>query len=601
MPRRLLIAEDSRTIRTLVHLVLALDDVELIDVEDGNEVVPQARACSPDLILLDVAIQGGDGYEVCKALKSDPALARIPVLFLAGERRECTEERWKGVGAQGVVIKPFKAQTFLEEIRGFLGAAPEVDEAEAPVAEEIPVFEEPAAPAAQAELSPTGGERAELEIEEEIPIDEIDEAIAESEAPTVGDTGIGTADRPPLSDEGIRWETDGADATVARDPSTLPIQGNDWEEASGAETIARKPEELQSYRQPPASPLSESAATPSVEREASPTQPVAEPVAPRPEAPAPPETVPAAPSAEGEGGREEAAESADFQELEAEIEQDLKDIGTGGYGDTDEIEIAVFSSEEIDPSEALSLEHLDSIIGDEETHDEAAVRQPTHTATPPSVASAPIIMSDEMESDLVERIEPKMAEAVEALIDRIEDRVARHVAEQAEKRMADPARLEAILQAAVEAKLQRLDEVLERRIPEVLAQVANERMTDAFSGFEAKLEEQLSSILEESKPLIQSQFENVLSGAVEQNLSALLQSAVQSLNLPERVDRKIAEQLKPLAAAVTPLTTEMIEKQVKKIAALLIKKVVMKTVPRMAEKAIRQETEVLKRELRKEL
>ncbi|RME42774.1 MAG: hypothetical protein D6795_20530, partial [Deltaproteobacteria bacterium] len=314
---------------------------------------------------------------------------------------------------------------------------------------------------------------------------------------------------------------------------------------------------------------------------------------------APAETAPAAPSAEISEGRE-APESVEFQELEAEIEQDLEDIGSGGYGDTDEIEISVFSSEEIDASEALSLEHLDSIIGDEETHGEAAVRRPAGTAAPP-VASAPIIMSDEMEADLIDRIEPKMAEAVEALLGRIEDRVARHVAEQAEKRLADPARLESIVQAAVEAKLQRLDEVLDRRIPEVLAQVANERMTDAFTGFEAKLEEQLSSILDESKPLIQSQFENVLSGAIEQNLSMLLQSAVRSLNLPERVDRKIAEQLKPLAAAVTPLTTEMIEKQVKKIAALLIKKVVMKTVPRMAEKAIRQETAILERELRKEL
>ncbi|RME42217.1 MAG: response regulator, partial [Deltaproteobacteria bacterium] len=251
MPRRLLIAEDSRTVRTLIHLLLALDDVELIDVEDGNEVVPQARASSPDLILLDVALQGRDGYEVCKALKSDPALARIPVLFLAGERRECTEERWKGVGAQGVVPKPFKAEVFLETVRGFLGASPEVGErgeAAAPVAEEVSVFEESVAPAAAAQLSPTGGENAQVEIEEEIPLEEIEEAIAESEAPTVSDTGVGMADRPPLSDEVIRWETDGGDATVARDPSTLPIQESDWEEASGAETIARKPEELQPYR-----------------------------------------------------------------------------------------------------------------------------------------------------------------------------------------------------------------------------------------------------------------------------------------------------------------------------------------------------------------
>ncbi|CAK8717154.1 Putative two-component system response regulator [Candidatus Electronema halotolerans] len=75
-----------------------------------------------DIVLLDVMMEGMDGFAVCKELKADPATAHIPVIFVSG--KEDAEDRRQGLqlGAVDFILKPFAADIVLETVARHLPA-----------------------------------------------------------------------------------------------------------------------------------------------------------------------------------------------------------------------------------------------------------------------------------------------------------------------------------------------------------------------------------------------------------------------------------------------------------------------------------------------
>ena len=98
MPKTLLLADDSVTIQKVVGLSFANEDVSLLTVDNGDDAISQVRAARPDIVLADVVMPGKNGYEVCEAIKSDPAFRHIPVLLLTGTFEALDDER-HGTGA----------------------------------------------------------------------------------------------------------------------------------------------------------------------------------------------------------------------------------------------------------------------------------------------------------------------------------------------------------------------------------------------------------------------------------------------------------------------------------------------------------------------
>jgi len=126
MPKTLLLADDSVTIQKVVGISFANEDVRIVTVDNGDDAVARAREIRPDIVLADVVMPGKSGYDVCAALKSDPALAHIPVLLLTGTFETFDEDRAARVGADGHITKPFEAQALVELVTARLssGAAP---------------------------------------------------------------------------------------------------------------------------------------------------------------------------------------------------------------------------------------------------------------------------------------------------------------------------------------------------------------------------------------------------------------------------------------------------------------------------------------------
>ena len=120
MPKTLLLADDSVTIQKVVGISLANEDIELVTVENGDDAVTRAQQVLPDIVLADIVMPGRNGYEVCRAIKSDPKLAHVPVLLLTGTFEAFDTERARQVGADGHITKPFEAQSLVDQVNQLL-------------------------------------------------------------------------------------------------------------------------------------------------------------------------------------------------------------------------------------------------------------------------------------------------------------------------------------------------------------------------------------------------------------------------------------------------------------------------------------------------
>ena len=118
-PRTVLVAEDSAAVRNILAFLLRGRGYGVIECVDGREALDRARADHPDVVLLDVMMPGVTGFDVCQALKADPATRAIPIMILTSVTQGTgkSDEHWKALsGADDFMTKPFKAVDILERI-----------------------------------------------------------------------------------------------------------------------------------------------------------------------------------------------------------------------------------------------------------------------------------------------------------------------------------------------------------------------------------------------------------------------------------------------------------------------------------------------------
>lgn len=120
MPHKLLLADDSVTIQRVIELTFADEDIEVIAVGDGKQAIERITAERPDIVLADVGMPEGDGYDVAAFIKQNPALAHIPVVLLTGAFEPVDERRARAAGYDGVLVKPFEPQMVIERVRELL-------------------------------------------------------------------------------------------------------------------------------------------------------------------------------------------------------------------------------------------------------------------------------------------------------------------------------------------------------------------------------------------------------------------------------------------------------------------------------------------------
>jgi CheY-like chemotaxis protein len=126
----LLLADDSITIQKVVELTFAETEHKVVAVGSGRDLFKRLPEVKPDVVLCDVVMPDMNGYEVCQALKSDPATLHIPVVLLTGTFEPFDRDRALAAGCDGIVTKPFEARELINTVEDLikraqsLGAAP---------------------------------------------------------------------------------------------------------------------------------------------------------------------------------------------------------------------------------------------------------------------------------------------------------------------------------------------------------------------------------------------------------------------------------------------------------------------------------------------
>lgn len=116
MGRFVLVVEDDPAQRRYLERVLGAAGWRVATAPDGESGVRLAEAEPPDVVLLDVMMPAMNGFQVCRRLRQDPALRRIPIVILTS-KDEPTDELWaKEVGADAFLHKPVE----LTELLGVL-------------------------------------------------------------------------------------------------------------------------------------------------------------------------------------------------------------------------------------------------------------------------------------------------------------------------------------------------------------------------------------------------------------------------------------------------------------------------------------------------
>jgi twitching motility two-component system response regulator PilG len=112
--KKVLVVDDSVTIRRGAELFLAPTGAQLFFAVDGVDGVAKTAECQPDIIFCDVLMPRMDGYQACTAIKRNESYSKTPVVMLSG--KDGSYDRARGVlaGADYYMTKPFTSDELIK-------------------------------------------------------------------------------------------------------------------------------------------------------------------------------------------------------------------------------------------------------------------------------------------------------------------------------------------------------------------------------------------------------------------------------------------------------------------------------------------------------
>jgi CheY-like chemotaxis protein len=119
--QKIMMVDDEPHIRRIGELSLKnVGRWQVVLAGSGKEAVDLARRERPDVILLDVMMPGMDGPATLAELREGQDTASIPVIFLTAKAQRHEVERYRALGAAGVLTKPFDPMTLPDEVRAIV-------------------------------------------------------------------------------------------------------------------------------------------------------------------------------------------------------------------------------------------------------------------------------------------------------------------------------------------------------------------------------------------------------------------------------------------------------------------------------------------------
>jgi twitching motility two-component system response regulator PilG len=115
-PTRILVIDDSNTIRRSAEIFLKQGGHEVALAEDGFDALAKLGDFHPDLVFCDILMPRLDGYQTCAIIKRNPQFSAVPVIMLSSKDGLFDKARGRMVGSQDYLTKPFTKDQLLQAV-----------------------------------------------------------------------------------------------------------------------------------------------------------------------------------------------------------------------------------------------------------------------------------------------------------------------------------------------------------------------------------------------------------------------------------------------------------------------------------------------------
>ncbi len=119
----ILVVEDNEDNRVIYGTMLRAHGFVVHEADSAEPAIASMRASPPDLVLMDLGLPSMDGVEATRVIKSDPAIANIPVLALTAHALLSERQRAIQAGVDGYLVKPIGVTALIREVERALGQA----------------------------------------------------------------------------------------------------------------------------------------------------------------------------------------------------------------------------------------------------------------------------------------------------------------------------------------------------------------------------------------------------------------------------------------------------------------------------------------------
>jgi twitching motility two-component system response regulator PilG len=116
---KVLVIDDSNTIRRSAEIFLRQGGHEVVLAEDGFDALAKVNDHAPELIFCDILMPRLDGYQTCAIIKRNPRFAHVPVIMLSSKDGLFDKARGRMVGSQDYLTKPFTKEQLLRAVESF--------------------------------------------------------------------------------------------------------------------------------------------------------------------------------------------------------------------------------------------------------------------------------------------------------------------------------------------------------------------------------------------------------------------------------------------------------------------------------------------------
>jgi twitching motility two-component system response regulator PilG len=120
---KVLVIDDSNTIRRSAEIFLRQGGHEVVLAEDGFDALAKVNDHTPQLIFCDILMPRLDGYQTCAIIKRNPRFAHVPVIMLSSKDGLFDKARGRMVGSEEYLTKPFTKEQLLRAVEQFIGQA----------------------------------------------------------------------------------------------------------------------------------------------------------------------------------------------------------------------------------------------------------------------------------------------------------------------------------------------------------------------------------------------------------------------------------------------------------------------------------------------